>query len=161
MKKAFTLIELIFVIVVIGVLSAVAIPKFSNLALNAEMNRNFKLIFDTVDSIPAVYTNLVDLEQRPANSLKLEDLMSFMGQDWQKHSNGIYMIKSSKYGVNKSFGMMSIWYQDLSKREFSYQINCNLYKAGIAQDLCYKKAAEFGLTKAQASYNGNKITIKF
>lgn len=75
------MIELIFVIVVIGVLSAVAIVKFSNLALNAGMNRNFKLIFDTVDFIPAVYSNLVDLEKKPVNSLKLEDLMTFMSKD--------------------------------------------------------------------------------
>lgn len=37
MKKAFTLIELIFVIVVIGVLSAVAIPKFAHLTDNAKI----------------------------------------------------------------------------------------------------------------------------
>lgn len=37
MKKAFTLIELIFVIVVIGVLSAVAIPKFSHLTDNSKI----------------------------------------------------------------------------------------------------------------------------
>ncbi len=37
MKKAFTLIELIFVIVIIGVLSAVAIPKFSHLSSNSKI----------------------------------------------------------------------------------------------------------------------------
>jgi len=36
-KKAFTLIELIFVIVIIGVLSAVAIPKFSGLTANSKV----------------------------------------------------------------------------------------------------------------------------
>jgi len=38
MKKAFTLIELIFVIVIIGVLSAYAIPKFSGLSDNAKIS---------------------------------------------------------------------------------------------------------------------------
>lgn len=33
------------------------------------------------------------------------------------------MVKSPKYGSNKNYGMMSIWYEDLSKREFAYQIN--------------------------------------
>ena len=37
MKKAFTLIELIFVIVIIGVLSAVAIPKFAHLSSNSKV----------------------------------------------------------------------------------------------------------------------------
>ena len=38
MKKAFTLIELIFVIVIIGVLAAVAFPKFSGLSANAKIS---------------------------------------------------------------------------------------------------------------------------
>ena len=38
MKKAFTLVELIFVIVIIGVLAAVAIPKFSHLSSNAKIS---------------------------------------------------------------------------------------------------------------------------
>ena len=37
MKKAFTLIELIFTIVIIGVLASVAIPKFSGLSDNSKI----------------------------------------------------------------------------------------------------------------------------
>ncbi len=37
MKKAFTLIELIFVIVIIGVLASVAIPKFAGLSDNSKI----------------------------------------------------------------------------------------------------------------------------
>jgi prepilin-type N-terminal cleavage/methylation domain-containing protein len=38
MKKAFTLLELIFVIVIIGVLSAVAIPKLGGLTANSKIS---------------------------------------------------------------------------------------------------------------------------
>ena len=37
-KKAFTLIELIFVIVIIGVLASVAVPKFSGLTDNSKIS---------------------------------------------------------------------------------------------------------------------------
>ena len=39
MKKAFTMLELIFVIVVIGILSAIAIPKFAATRDDAEISR--------------------------------------------------------------------------------------------------------------------------
>ena len=38
LKKAFTLVELIFVIVIIGVLAAVAVPKFAGLSSNAKIS---------------------------------------------------------------------------------------------------------------------------
>lgn len=38
MKKAFTLIELIFVIVIIGVLASVAVPKFAGLSDSAKIS---------------------------------------------------------------------------------------------------------------------------
>jgi len=37
MKKAFTMIELVFVIVILGILASVAIPKFGNTKTNAEI----------------------------------------------------------------------------------------------------------------------------
>lgn len=45
MKKAFTLIEIVFVIGVLGILAAIAVPKYQKLAINAEINQNFKVLF--------------------------------------------------------------------------------------------------------------------
>ena len=47
--RAFTLIELIFVIVIIGILSSVVIPKFTNLITHAK-NSNIKSIVASIHS---------------------------------------------------------------------------------------------------------------
>ena len=49
MKKAFTLIELIFVIVIIGLLASFAIPKFKNLTTHAKSS-SIKSVVTTVQS---------------------------------------------------------------------------------------------------------------
>ena len=38
MRKAFTLVELIFILVIIGILAGVAIPKFTNLSSNTKIS---------------------------------------------------------------------------------------------------------------------------
>jgi len=56
MKKAFTLIELIFIIIIIGLLAAVSIPKFKNLtkhAKNASIKTVVNSIKDEVENIHA------------------------------------------------------------------------------------------------------------
>ena len=61
MKRSFTLIELIFVIVIIGVLTAIAIPKFLHLRDNAQLANLIKTGEDTVNIIRESFINLRDL----------------------------------------------------------------------------------------------------
>ena len=55
MKKAFTLIELIFVIVIIGVLASVAIPKFKNLTTHAKSSGVKSVVTSVQSSIDNIH----------------------------------------------------------------------------------------------------------
>lgn len=59
MKKAFTLIELIFVIVIIGVLGAVAVPKFSRLTDNAKISAELATASSVQAAIDAVHAEWI------------------------------------------------------------------------------------------------------
>jgi prepilin-type N-terminal cleavage/methylation domain-containing protein len=61
MRKGFTLIELIFVIIIIGILAGVALPKYKGMKENAEVTNVFKVVQDAISSVPPAYLNLEDL----------------------------------------------------------------------------------------------------
>ncbi len=100
MKKGFTLIELIFVIVIIGMLSAAAIPKFKNLKENAELNNLAKIISDATSSVPAAFINEVDLNGVAEATIKLNEIFQVKGKGWvfEDSDNG-YKYKSSGTAV--------------------------------------------------------------
>ena len=59
MKRAFTLLELIFVIVVIGILAAMAIPKFSGLAKNSKITSELATASTIQSAIEDVHSEWV------------------------------------------------------------------------------------------------------
>lgn len=58
-RPAFTLIELIFVIVIIGVLSAVAIPKFANLTDNSRIASELATASSVQSALDAVHSEWI------------------------------------------------------------------------------------------------------
>ena len=77
MKKSFTLIELIFVIVIIGLLAVIAIPKFTRLTTHAK-NASIKTIINSVDE---------SIENFHAKWLVNEDFVWNPAADGKNHNN--------------------------------------------------------------------------
>ncbi len=67
MKKAFTMIELIFVIVIIGVLAVIAIPKLSATADDAKIVTELNSIVNCVQDIASSYTGSGKEDNNSAN----------------------------------------------------------------------------------------------
>ncbi len=142
-KSGFTLIELIFVIVIIGILSAVAIPKFQNLKEHAQVRSVIKITTDSMSSVPAAAVNKLDLDDN--SSFTLEDIVPITGKDWNYTSdlNGSYNYKDSTTGNKIAEINLSI-----PSRELNVSINCDNFNSNKEKEFCKKDLnSTTGLTK--------------
>jgi len=131
MKKAFTLIELIFVIVILGILAAVAIPKFIKLKENAEIKSIVKITTDSADNALAGAINMLDVENKTVNDFELKDILHLIGKNWAYVEPNNWHWGKFKYpkdaDPNKEVAIIALLKDDNGNRirTLRYRVNCN------------------------------------
>ena len=141
-RSAFTLVELIFVIVIIGVLAAVAVPKFKNLKQNAEAANVIKIANDAFGSLPSVFVNIHDLEEDNTTASDLTKLIKISGKNWvytdssPSHANG----QTFKFNDNNDTGhtVVTLTFNPVD-RNATLDINCTKFIDSQTKTKCQNK----------------------
>lgn len=134
MKKAFTLIELVFVIVILGVLASLAFPRLVGNSNDAE-------IVKAKTQLATIRTKI----QLYANETKLSGKQEYPNLEEEEGKEGLFSavldspIKAKtnqKYGWSKSGDNKYTFSTPSKSTTFTYDKNNGKFECNINDDLC-------------------------
>ena len=141
MKKSFTLIEIILVIVIISILAAVAIPFYNNLKNRTIINNMSYIISHSIPN--AVVTASLQLEDGNLD-FKLKDILFINELNYIKklrwhyttqggyNKYGTYSLRDESYSTPKVVLRVTL---DLNESVIKYRINCKNIKLSTHKKL--------------------------
>jgi len=141
MKKGFTLIELLVVVLIIGILSAVALPQYTKAVEKARLTeglQNTKVLRDVIDMY------LLENGGYPSSIVYMKDIMTVELQGGEWGANGDeYSYRTKNFEYYRPYCSNSGCYIENIRDGFKYSLTAN--KTGDAWAMsCWTQETETG-----------------